>query len=150
MVINTLLLCDQDPTFLTPLLPGYMSDLATPRHRHPWWHSLVPLFESPSGADSLPPRQTAGRSNSSPPTPGSPDAEIAVHDSKSWSPPSADIEWVQRVTHGGRAIATRRAEDLRSGKGPNLGIAPRRAKVKESRPQPAARAVTRTLPGNAY
>jgi hypothetical protein len=54
-------------------------------------------------------------------------------------PPSADIEWVQRVTHGGRAIATRRAEDLRSGKGPNLGIAPHRAKMKESRPQPAAR-----------
>ena len=50
--------------------------------------------------------------------------ELVVRNRGGWSPPSAAVEWVRRMTSGGRAIAIRRQQEIESRRD-ELGTAPK-------------------------
>ena len=112
-----------------------MGDLDVPPSRSPWWASISSLFAN-DVASSPPPSQPPASARENPSAPSS-SPDMVVRNRRSWSPPAAAVEWVRRVTSGGRAIALRRQQDAES-KRDELGTAPKLPKPdhrKESRPR---------------
>ncbi|KAL1507492.1 hypothetical protein AB1Y20_008328 [Prymnesium parvum] len=115
--------------------------------QRPWWHEIVaglstePIVPPSSGENvarstgvgvSFEPQygdEPAERSPWVRSTGGFISRKVPV-----WDPGSPAMEWVRKATHDGRAIAIRRAQDARAGRGAHvLGITPIPARVSAPR-----------------
>ena len=97
-----------------------------------------PRFEfSPSSPTARRPPPSRFHLESTPPSSPLPvRVKAALHPRAAWSPPSDLVPHVRRVTHFGRAIALRRAQDAAAPMVDRLGIRPKQPKATAA-PQPA-------------